>query len=59
LYRGEQILSEENKNKKDLEKELQALRKKFEEAQVKGTLLDALLRHIPDRIYFGRKCFKS
>jgi rsbT co-antagonist protein RsbR len=45
-------LSEKNKTKKDLEKELKILRKKFEEVRFKGTLLDALLEHIPDRIYF-------
>ncbi len=45
-------MSEKNMTKKDLEKELKMLRKKFEDAQFKGTLLDALLEHIPDRIYF-------
>jgi len=40
---------------KDLEKELKACRKEIEKIKFKGTLLDSLLGHIPDRIYFKDK----
>ncbi len=48
-------MSKKNKSKRDFEKELEELRKKFNEVQFKGTLLDALLKHIPDKIYFKDK----
>ncbi len=48
-------MGKKDKSKKDLEKELEKLRKKFDEVQFKGTLLDALLKHIPDKIYFKDK----
>jgi len=40
------------KTAKDLEKELKACRKEIEKIKFKGNLLDSLLEHIPDRIYF-------
>jgi len=40
------------KTSKDLEKELKACRKEIEKIKFKGNLLDSLLEHIPDRIYF-------
>jgi rsbT co-antagonist protein RsbR len=48
-------LSIKDKRKKDLEEEIKKLRKQIDKIQFKKTLLDALLDHIPDRIYFKDK----
>jgi rsbT co-antagonist protein RsbR len=45
-------MNNKNRNKKDIEKELKKLREERDRAIFKETLLDALLEHIPDRIYF-------
>lgn len=45
-------MSKKVKTAKDLEKELKACRKEIEKIKFKGNLLDSLLEHIPDRIYF-------
>lgn len=45
-------MSKKVKTSKDLEKELKACRKEIEKIKFKGNLLDSLLEHIPDRIYF-------
>jgi rsbT co-antagonist protein RsbR len=41
-----------DRNRKDIGKELKKLREERDRALFKGTLLDALLKYIPDRIYF-------
>jgi len=48
-------VSEGEKTKKDIEKELKACRKKLKEITIKVNLFDALLEHVPDRIYFKDK----
>ncbi len=48
-------MDKKNRNKKNVEKEFDKLRKERDEALFKEALFDALLEHVPEQIYFKDK----